>query len=126
MREHLEAYFAEVKGTIDYLPNEKIEEIINLMLEAYKQQKYIFVFGNGGSGATASHFAGDMNKGVCFGRERRSKVICLNDNVATMLAYANDVSYSDIFLEQLKNFIQPGDLVLGILQTICRKSRMFT
>lgn len=70
--------------------------------------------GNGGSGATASHFACDINKGVCFGLNKRMKVVCLNDNVATVLAYANDVSYDDVFIEQLKNFIRAQDVVIGV------------
>jgi len=72
------------------------------------------LFGNGGSGSTASHFACDINKGVSYGHDKRFKVICLNDNIPTMLAYANDSSYDDIFIEQLKNFLSPGDVVFGI------------
>jgi len=71
-------------------------------------------FAGGGSGATASHFACDINKGVCFGLPKRIKVICLNDNIPTIPAYANDVSYDDVFVEQLKNFLGAGDLVIGI------------
>ena len=70
--------------------------------------------GNGGSGASASHAAGDLNKGVSYGREKRFRVISLNDNLATLTAYANDVSYVDVFVEQLKNFLRPGDLVIAI------------
>jgi len=70
--------------------------------------------GNGGSGSTASHAAADLNKGVSYGREKRFRVMSLNDNMATLTAYANDVSYSDAFVEQLKNFLHPGDLVIGI------------
>ena len=70
--------------------------------------------GNGGSGASASHAAGDLNKGVSYGREKRFRVISLNDNLATLTAYANDVSYAEVFVEQLKNFLHPGDVVIAI------------
>ena len=77
-------------------------------------EKMIFIFGNGGSGATASHFAGDFNKGISYGLKKRFKVLCLNDNIPAMLALANDCTYDDIFVEQLKNFLSPGDVVIGI------------
>ena len=70
--------------------------------------------GNGGSASTASHFAGDFNKGLSLGREKRFRFICLNDNPATVLSLANDVDYSQIFVEQLKNFLSEGDLVMAI------------
>lgn len=107
-------YLAELKDTIDSLPLEEFEEVVNLILRAYEGGHQIFIMGNGGSGSTASHFACDINKGACLGLEKRFGVICLNDNVPTMLAYANDNSYEDIFVEQLKNFLKPDDLVIGI------------
>jgi len=107
-------YLNEIKSVLSDLPLEKFEEVVNLILNAYVEERQIFIMGNGGSGSTASHFACDINKGVCFGLNKRFKVICLNDNIPTMLAYANDVSYADIFVEQLKNFLKPNDLVIGI------------
>jgi D-sedoheptulose 7-phosphate isomerase len=88
--------------------------VAEAFLKAYNDEKHIFVMGNGGSASTASHLACDINKGVSFGQEKRFKVICLNDNIPTMLAYANDLSYEDMFLEQLKNFFRAGDVVMGI------------
>jgi D-sedoheptulose 7-phosphate isomerase len=88
--------------------------VAEAFLKAYNDEKHIFVMGNGGSASTASHLACDINKGVSFGQEKRFKVICLNDSVPTMLAYANDLSYEDVFLEQLKNFFRAGDVVMGI------------
>jgi D-sedoheptulose 7-phosphate isomerase len=70
--------------------------------------------GNGGSAATASHFAGDFNKGLSWNKKKRFKFICLNDNTPTVMAYANDVSYESVFAEPLKNFFQTGDLIIGI------------
>jgi D-sedoheptulose 7-phosphate isomerase len=70
--------------------------------------------GNGGSGSTASHFACDINKGCCLDLEKKFKMLCLNDNLPTLLALANDVSYDSVFVEQMKNFFNSGDVVIGI------------
>jgi len=70
--------------------------------------------GNGGSAATASHYAADFNKGLSYGKARRFRFLCLSDNVPTLTAYANDVAYEEVFVEQLRNFLQPGDLVIAI------------
>ena len=90
------------------------EKIIHMIMDAYHDGSRIFIMGNGGSGATASHFACDINKGCCMDLDRKFKVMCLNDNMPTLLALANDVSYDVVFEEQLKNFFVPGDLVIGI------------
>jgi D-sedoheptulose 7-phosphate isomerase len=107
-------YLEDLKGAINDLPLEQFEEVVDLIIESYEGGHQIFIMGNGGSGTTASHFACDINKGVCFGFEKRFKVICLNDNIPTILAYANDNSYDDIFVEQLKNFLKSDDVVIGI------------
>jgi D-sedoheptulose 7-phosphate isomerase len=107
-------YLTHLKELLDAFPHERFEEIGQVLLSAYKDDKHIFIMGNGGSGSTASHFACDINKGSCYELEKKFKVICLNDNMPIILAYANDLSYEDIFVEQLKNFLQPGDVVVGI------------
>ena len=76
--------------------------------------RQIFVCGNGGSASTASHFACDIVKGASYSRPQRFRIMALNDQFATLTAYANDVSYDCVFVEQLRNFAQPGDLVMGI------------
>jgi D-sedoheptulose 7-phosphate isomerase len=107
-------YLKELKEVLDIFPHDRFEEIGKTLLSAYEQEKQVFIMGNGGSGATASHFVCDINKGSCLELEKKFKVICLNDNVPTILAYANDLSYDKIFVEPLKNFLQPGDVVIGI------------
>jgi len=114
IKEFLENYLRDLKSVIDNLSTKRVEEVVHVVWTAYKEEHQIFVMGNGGSGATASHFTCDVNKGVSFGMEKRFKVICLTDNIPTMLAYANDSSYEDIFVEQLKNFLEPNDVVIGI------------
>ncbi len=107
-------YISRLKSILDAFDHPRFEQIIALILDAYENGRYIFVMGNGGSGATASHLACDINKGCCFDLDRKFKMLCLNDNMPTVLALANDVSYEAVFVEQLKNFFTPGDLVIGI------------
>ena len=114
IKEFVLNYLSELQEVLESVSLDRFEEMVTAILDAYEGGRLIFVMGNGGSGATASHFACDMNKGACFDLEKRFKVICLNDNVPTMLAYSNDVSYKDVFVEQLKNFMEPDDVVIGI------------
>jgi len=112
----IEGYLSRLQDTIKNLNTDEINNFINLLVEARDNDKNIFIMGNGGSAATASHFTGDFNKGVSYQYDqfKRFKFICLNDNLPTMLAYANDVGYEECFVEPLKNFFKPGDLVIGI------------
>lgn len=108
-------YLAKLQNTINNLDKNEINMFINQLLKARDEGRQIFIMGNGGSASTASHFCCDFNKGASYEFDnKRFKFICLNDNVAGMMAYANDVSYDDIFVEQLKNFFNPGDVVIGI------------
>lgn len=114
IRQQFLDYCQGLKGALDAIPADSAELFLKLMERAYQDGRQVFLMGNGGSGSTASHAAGDLNKGVSYGREKRFRVISLNDNMATLTAYANDVSYTDVFVEQLKNFLHPGDVVVGI------------
>ena len=107
-------YIDKLKDVLDGFPHEEFERLVSAMLDACDREKRIFVMGNGGSASTASHWVCDINKGCCLDKEKKFKMLCLNDSISTMLAYANDLSYEDVFVEQLKNFFVPGDLVIGI------------
>jgi D-sedoheptulose 7-phosphate isomerase len=78
------------------------------------ENRHIFVCGNGGSASTASHFVCDIVKGASFQRESRFRIMALTDSMPTITAYSNDVSYEAVFTEQLKNFAQRGDVLIGI------------
>lgn len=106
-------YFQDLECAVNRINLDSLKKINNLLFMALKEGRQIFTMGNGGSGSTASHFVCDLNKGVCLDHGKRFKAICLNDNVPTLLAYANDMSYSDIFCESLKNFMQEEDIVIG-------------
>ncbi|MEW5734307.1 MAG: SIS domain-containing protein [Thermodesulfobacteriota bacterium] len=107
-------YLESLKKVLDGFDHAAFEKMIAAMLAAYEKGGRIFVMGNGGSASTASHWVCDMNKGACLALEKRIRMICLNDSISTMMAYANDLSYADVFVEQLKNFFEPGDVVIGI------------
>lgn len=107
-------YFKLLKKTIENLSINKLEELTDVFLECRKNKNTIYIFGNGGSGATASHVAGDFMKGVSYQLENAFNIISLNDNMPGILAIANDLSYDDIFIEQLKNSLKKGDVVIGI------------
>lgn len=107
-------YVEGLKNVLDLFDLDIFQEVVDHLLAAYEQGRQIFVMGNGGSGSTAAHFACDINKGCCMDLTQKFKVICLNDNLPTLLALANDVGYEAVFVEQLKNYFNPGDLVIGI------------
>lgn len=96
------------------MPFDDVDRVANLLVGAYEQERSIFLFGNGGSAALASHFACDLGKGTVDGSKKRFRVLALTDNVPLMTAWANDSKYEDIFAEQLANFARPGDIAFAI------------
>lgn len=110
----IQDYLTGLSEVLRKLDVAQLNTFLTLLDTAREEGRQIFIFGNGGSGANASHITGDLVKGASYGKEKRFKALCLNDNDAGMLAYANDVSYDDVFVEQLKNFLNPGDVVVGI------------
>jgi D-sedoheptulose 7-phosphate isomerase len=111
---HLDDYLSELKKSIDGLSRGEFLAIAGALLEAHRAGRQVFVFGNGGSSATASHMACDLAKGTVMPGKKRFKVICLSDNIPLMTAWANDTSYDNIFSEQLDNLVSAGDVVIGI------------
>lgn len=107
-------YSAALQSLLPRLPWDKVEQVIEILRTARDEGRRIFVCGNGGSAATASHFACDIVKGCSYGQPKRFKIQALTDNLAAITAYSNDVSYDCVFVEQLKNFAEPGDVFLGI------------
>jgi len=96
------------------VPFEDVDRVAGLLVHAYEHERSIFLFGNGGSAALASHFACDLGKGTVNGSKKRFRVMALTDNVPLMTAWANDSKYEDIFAEQLANFAQRGDVTFAI------------
>ena len=121
-KEHTQRYFAELKQVLDNLPLEPVGRILELVEEAQAARRQVFVIGNGGSAATASHMMNDLCKGTLGHNPQkegsadwpRLKVIALTDNVALMTAWANDADYQHVFSEPLRNLANEGDLLIAI------------
>ena len=107
-------YIELVKSTLDALNAKVIESLVDAFHSTYEKGGNIYTMGNGGSGASASHAAGDFLKGASYGLDKRFRMICLNDNLPSMMAIANDIGWESVFVEPLKNFLSPNDLVIGI------------
>ncbi len=110
------SYFENYGRVVAELPYAKIEQVADELHRAYQQERRVFLFGNGGSAALASHFACDLGKGTTVpgNHHKRFRVLSLTDNVPLITAWANDTSYEQVFAEQLRTFVQPGDVVFGI------------
>jgi len=111
---YVRSYLEQISPLLAGLDVEAIGTAIEWIADAAAQRKTIFTCGNGGCAHVASHMASEMVKQASIGRQRRFKVICLADNIGTMLSYANDVDFESIFVEPLKNFATAGDVLIGI------------
>ena len=105
-------YIAKQKAALDSIPADAVARLIGKLRQAHHEDRQIFVFGNGGSAANASHFATDLGKGASDKLGKRFRVLSLNDNVSWMTALGNDYSYADVFAGQLQNYGRPGDIAL--------------
>ncbi len=110
----INTYLEHEIDTLKALDVNEINAALNLLLETFEGGNTVFVFGNGGSSATASHFQNDFNKGVSEHTEKKFNFQCLNDNVATVMAVANDIGFEEVFRFQLIGHMRPGDVVLAI------------
>jgi D-sedoheptulose 7-phosphate isomerase len=107
-------YYQSVSEALLKISQEPVEQIIASLKQARAEQRRIFIFGNGGSAANASHFVVDVIKSTVRPDQPRYKIICLNDNMPTVTAYSNDVSYDVIFSEPLAALAEPGDVAIAI------------
>jgi D-sedoheptulose 7-phosphate isomerase len=107
-------YLDLVGSAINDLPEDKIQDVIDILIDAHDNGRQVFLLGNGGSAMTASHIACDFQKGLkeCTGKRFRASAV--TDNVAIMTAWANDTDYESIFAEQLDCLLEPGDVVIAI------------
>lgn len=113
-KDAIKEYYEREKKVIDNLNYDEINEAMNAIYETYKNGGNIYICGNGGSASTASHFQNDFNKGISEYVENKFRFICLNDNVATLMAIANDIGYEEVFRFQIRNKITDKDLFIGI------------
>ena len=113
MQNTIDSYIKSIKTVLENISESSVLTIVELLLNARQENKTIYLMGNGGSGLAASHFVADIGKSASYGKDKKFKVVCLNDNMSMVMSYANDVDYSKIFVEQLKNFLCEGDIVIG-------------
>src|SRR5438552_10146943 len=114
------AYLADLRRVLDALPLEAARRAVDILEEAYRTDHTVFLFGNGGSAALASHLAADLGKGThvpgpaTMVGVKRLRALALTDNVPLMTAWANDSEYERVFAAQMENFIAAGDVAFGI------------
>lgn len=113
-RKEIKEYLAHEIRVLESLDIDSINDALNLLQSTFENGNTVFTFGNGGSSSTASHFQNDFNKGVSEHTEKKFNLLCLNDNVSTMMAVANDIGFEEVFRFQLQGHIKPGDVVLAI------------
>jgi D-sedoheptulose 7-phosphate isomerase len=112
--DHHRDYREQLNIALASLDLERVAQVRQVLAVAFEEERQVFLCGNGGSAATASHMANDLGKGASLGQAKRFKVLALTDNVSWMTAVANDISYEAIFAEQLKNYGRPDDVLIVI------------
>lgn len=116
----VEEYLQRLREELDRLDRSAIERFSEALYEAWKAERFIFVIGNGGSAATASHFCEDLGKNILRpddmhdDAKKRMRVLSLTDHVSWITALGNDLSYDEIFSQQLRQYASPGDLLVAI------------
>jgi len=110
----IECYLMELESVVRNISRDQVRAVVDLLFEAWRSRRTVFLIGNGGSAATASHMMNDLNKFTVVGNLPRFRSIALTDNVPLMTAVGNDQAYEDIFVEPLRNFLQPGDILIAI------------
>jgi D-sedoheptulose 7-phosphate isomerase len=111
-----QGYVDEFSALLRRVDPQEMQALVEAIVDAYRDDRFVFIVGNGGSGANASHLCEDLGKGTLsdFEHQKRLKVVSLTDNTPYILAWANDEGYERIFVEQLKNLAQPGALLIAI------------
>ena len=113
-KDDITEYLKKEIEVLEALDIAAISDVMNVLEEARLSGKTVYVFGNGGSSATASHYQNDFNKGISEHIEQKYNFQCLNDNVATLMAVANDIGFEEVFRFQLKGHLKPGDIIFAI------------
>jgi D-sedoheptulose 7-phosphate isomerase len=114
MLTQVDDYLDRLRTAIDGLPRDRLDQLAETLLGAYRNDKQVFTIGNGGSSSTASHLAADLSKNTTGANTRRFRITSLNDNAAIVTAIANDLGYENVFVEQLINLIRPGDVLIAV------------
>ena len=114
MKNWIADYIRQQKAALDSIPADAVADLIEVFRTAHKEDRQIFVFGNGGSASNCSHFITDLGKGASDKLATRFRCLSLNDNISWITALGNDYSYDDVYQRQLQNFARPGDIVMTL------------
>lgn len=114
VQDEIDTYFSELATALSNIDRKSLEAMIGTLMEAYENESTVYICGNGGSAATASHIVCDFNKGVSIHHSKKFHFVCLNDNIATMMAISNDICYEDVFLVQAQGCVREGDILIGV------------
>lgn len=137
MKDYLEDYIAQQRAALESIRVDEVESVISVFQKTLKEDRQIFVFGNGGSASNASHFITDLGKSASDKTFRRFRCLSLNENLSWITAIGNDYAYEDIYLRQLENYARPGDIVMVLSVSgnspnlvkafeYCKKQNMYT
>ena len=110
----LEDHISDVRRVLTEISSDDLARVVEVILDAHRQMRHVYIIGNGGSASTATHFACDLSKATIVDGRRRLRVTSLTDNMALLTAWANDSSYDRVFAEQLSSLLDPGDVVIAI------------
>ena len=113
-RNEIKDYIRIETEVLSKLEVEAINDALNLLYDTLQKEGNVYIFGNGGSSATASHFQNDFNKGISEHTQKKFRFQCLNDNIATLMAVANDIGFEEVFRFQLMGKLKPEDIVIAI------------
>jgi len=111
-RGHITAYLDTLRNLLSEISIEQIDDVLEVFERAYRDDRTIFICGNGGSASTASHWVCDFSKGTVAAKGKRMRMICLGDNLPMLTAYANDVNYESVFAEPVRTYVRPHDVVV--------------
>lgn len=114
MLDEINGYLTDVSDLVRRVDSNAVARVLEVIYDAYQNEKTIFIFGNGGGAATASHLVCDLAKGTVGWGPKRLRAVSLSDNVPLITAWANDTDYQNTFGEQLRNFVRKGDVVLAL------------
>jgi D-sedoheptulose 7-phosphate isomerase len=110
----ISGYLEEMRNVTEKICREDIDKVVELLYQAWQRDRRVFICGNGGSAGTASHFTCDLAKATIVDSKKRFKAICLNDNASLISALTNDNGFENLYIEQLYNLYQPGDVLVCI------------
>lgn len=112
--DEIDLYFEDLTTALSGIDRGSLENMIGAIMMAYESDGTVYICGNGGSAATASHIVCDFNKGISMHHDRKFRFMCLNDNIATMMAISNDICYEDVFLVQAQGKVGKNDILIAI------------